>query len=94
MYPDKVINLHPSLLPKFGGKGMYGAKVHEAVIDAKEAQSGISIHFVNEKFDKGRMIAQFYCDVAASDDSASLQNKISNLEQSYLPRVIERTIIS
>jgi phosphoribosylglycinamide formyltransferase-1 len=94
IYPDKVINLHPSLLPKFGGKGMYGAKVHAAVIEAKEVQSGISIHFVNEEFDKGRMIAQFYCDVTASDDVASLQKKIAHLEQSYLPRVVETTIIS
>lgn len=93
-YPSKIINLHPSLLPKFGGKGMFGAKVHAAVLEAKEIQSGISVHFVNEAFDKGRMIAQFYCDVTPSDDVAVLQKKIAHLEQSYLPRVVETTILT
>ncbi len=92
-YQDKIINLHPSLLPKHGGKGMFGANVHKSVLEAKETQSGISIHLVNEEFDKGRMIAQFYCSLDETDDLNSLQKKIAHLEQSYLPRVVETTIL-
>ena len=92
-YPNKIINLHPSLLPKYGGKGMYGENVHKAVLEAKESQSGISIHLVNEEFDKGKMLAQFYCELDETDDLASLQKKIAHLEQSYLPRVVETTIL-
>ncbi|MFT5780086.1 MAG: phosphoribosylglycinamide formyltransferase-1 [Crocinitomicaceae bacterium] len=93
-YPEKIINLHPSILPNYGGKGMYGANVHKAVLAAKETQSGISIHFVNEEFDKGRMIAQFYCPLDEKDDVSSLSAKISYLEQSYLPKVVESTILT
>lgn len=92
-YPNKIINLHPSILPKYGGKGMYGVNVHRAVLEAKETQSGISIHLVNEAFDEGRLLAQFYCDLDKTDDLASLQRKIAHLEQSYLPRVVETTIL-
>lgn len=91
-YPERMINLHPSLLPKYGGKGMYGANVHKAVLAAKEEQSGITIHFVNEEFDKGRIIAQLYCAVDQADDLQRLTEKIKWLEQSYLPLVIEKTI--
>ena len=92
-YPENIINLHPSLLPKYGGKGMYGANVHRAVLEAKESQTGISIHLVNEEFDKGRMLAQFYCEIDDSDDLSAVQEKISHLEQNYLPRVVETTIL-
>lgn len=93
-YPNRMINLHPSLLPKFGGKGMYGNNVHKAVLEAGESETGITVHFVNEEFDKGQKIAQFYCELNESDDLKSVQAKISNLEQSYLPTVVETTILS
>lgn len=92
-YPNRMINLHPSLLPKFGGKGMFGANVHKAVLEAKEKETGITIHFVNEEFDKGQKIAQFYFEVNENDDFQSVQEKISQLEQAYLPTVVEATIL-
>ncbi|PHR25824.1 MAG: phosphoribosylglycinamide formyltransferase [Fluviicola sp.] len=92
-YPNKMINLHPSLLPKFGGKGMYGANVHKAVLEAGETETGITIHFVNEEFDKGQKIAQFFCGLTESDDLRSVQKKISQLEQAFLPTVVETTIL-
>ena len=92
-YPNKMINLHPSLLPKFGGKGMYGANVHKAVIEAGETETGITIHFVNEEFDKGQKIAQFHCALNENDDLKSVQQKISQLEQTFLPKVVEATIL-
>lgn len=93
-FENKIINLHPSLLPNYGGKGMHGGHVHEAVIANKEIESGITIHFVNEEFDKGRIIAQFRCSVNSSDSTSSLAQKIQVLEQSYLPVVVEKTIIN
>ncbi len=92
-FPKRIINLHPALLPKFGGKGMFGANVHRAVLDAGETETGITIHFVNEEFDKGKKIAQFYCQLEESDDLASVQKKINQLEQTYLPKVVEATIL-
>lgn len=92
-YHDKIINLHPSLLPKYGGKGMYGHFVHEAVIANREKESGITIHFVNQEFDKGRIIAQFHCDLDENDDEISLASKIHELEQTYVPMVVESTIL-
>lgn len=91
-YNNKIINLHPSLLPNYGGKGMYGANVHKAVLENKETISGITIHIVNEEFDKGRIIAQFTCTIDANDDVFALSKKISYLEQAYLPTVIDKTI--
>jgi phosphoribosylglycinamide formyltransferase-1 len=93
-FENKIINLHPSLLPKHGGKGMHGGHVHEAVINNKEIESGITIHFVNEEFDKGRILAQFRCSINSNDTNASLAQKIHVLEQSYLPVVVEKTIIN
>jgi len=93
-FENKIINLHPSLLPKYGGKGMHGGHVHEAVIENKETETGITIHFVNEEFDKGRIIAQFRCSVNSNDTKATLAQKIHVLEQSYLPVVVEKTIIN
>lgn len=93
-FENKIINLHPSLLPKYGGKGMHGGHVHKAVIENKEVESGITIHFVNEEFDKGRIIAQFRCSINSNDTAASLAQKIHVLEQSYLPVVVEKTIIN
>ena len=93
-FSDKIINIHPSLLPKFGGKGMYGNHVHTAVMEAKEASTGISIHFVNSEFDSGRIIAQFSCQVLPTDTLEIIQNKIHLLEQAYYPIVIEKTILN
>lgn len=92
-FPNRMINLHPALLPKFGGKGMFGAHVHKAVLEAGESETGITVHFVNEEFDKGQKIAQFYCTVDATDDLSSVSKKISHLEQTYLPTVVEATIL-
>ena len=92
-FPNRIINIHPSLLPKFGGKGMYGMHVHKAVIEAREKESGISIHYVNEEYDDGAVIAQYTCDVHTNDGPEVLQNKIKELEEVYFPSTIE-TLIS
>ncbi len=88
-FPNKIINIHPALLPKYGGKGMYGEHVHNAVIGAKETESGITIHYVNEKYDDGATIIQARCTIDNSDDPASLAGKIHKLEHFYYPRTIE-----
>lgn len=84
----KTINIHPSLLPKFGGKGMWGLNVHKSVIESGEVESGITVHWVNSEYDKGRIIAQFSCDVYSSDTPEILQSKIKELEMEYFPKVI------
>jgi phosphoribosylglycinamide formyltransferase-1 len=88
-YPNKIINIHPSLLPKFGGKGMYGDKVHAAVLEEKEQESGISIHFVNEHFDEGEVIHQSKFRVEKGDDLKMLKFKVQQLEHQHFPKVIE-----
>lgn len=93
-FERKMINLHPSLLPNYGGKGMHGSHVHKAVIANQEAQSGITIHFVNAEFDKGEIIAQFRCGLTSEDTPESLAAKIHTLEQSYLPVVVRSTILN
>lgn len=92
-YDARMINLHPSLLPKFGGKGMYSHHVHEAVLAQGERHTGITIHFVNEQFDKGEIIAQFHTPVSEGATLAEVEASIRYLEQSYLPLVVERTIL-
>jgi len=87
-YQKKIVNIHPALLPKYGGKGMYGNRVHEAVIAANETQSGITIHYVDEIYDHGEIIFQATCDVAANETAASLAQKIHVLEHANFPRVI------
>jgi len=87
-YPKKIINIHPALLPKYGGKGMYGSKVHEAVITARETESGITIHYVDEIYDHGAIIFQATCEVAENDTAASLAQKIHVLEHANYPVVI------
>ena len=87
-FPDKIINTHPALLPKFGGMGMYGKNVHKAVIEAKEKQSGISIHFVNEQYDEGKLIAQHTCSIDFADTAESLAEKIHQLENEFFPKAI------
>ena len=93
-YDRRMINLHPSLLPEYGGKGMHGSNVHKAVIANKEPKSGITIHFVNEEFDKGEIIAQFHCRLTPEDTVSSLEGKIRYLEQTYLPTVVRGTILN
>ncbi len=88
-YPHKVINIHPALLPKYGGKGMYGHHVHEAVIAAGEKESGITIHFVDELYDHGKPILQVKCAIDESDSPESLAKKVQQLEHEYYPKVID-----
>jgi phosphoribosylglycinamide formyltransferase-1 len=87
-YPKKIINIHPALLPEFGGMGMYGAKVHEAVIAAKKNESGITIHFVDELYDHGEIIFQARCRVEEQDTAETLAQKIHALEHAHYPEVI------
>jgi formyltetrahydrofolate-dependent phosphoribosylglycinamide formyltransferase len=91
-FPNKIINIHPALLPKFGGKGMYGNRVHEAVIAAQEKESGITIHYVDELYDHGPQIAQFNCSVTPSDTPESLAAKIHTLEHQHFAPVIESVV--
>ena len=88
-YPGKIINIHPALLPKYGGKGMYGHHVHEAVISAGEKESGITIHLADEVYDNGRIIFQAKCGIDKSDTPDTLAAKIHLLEQANFPKVIE-----
>ncbi len=91
-YPNKIINIHPALLPKYGGKGMYGHFVHEAVIAAGEQESGISIHFIDEIYDHGNIIFQANCPIEANDTAETLAKKVQLLEHQHYPEVIEKTI--
>lgn len=92
-FEGKIINIHPALLPKFGGKGMYGRKVHEAVLAAGEQESGISIHYVNERFDEGEVIFQAKCKVDENETPESLAAKIHKLEHEHYPKVIEEILM-
>ena len=91
-FQNRIVNIHPSLLPKFGGKGMYGNYVHDAVIQATEKKSGITIHFVNEEFDKGKIIAQFEIELTEKETVESLSNKIHVLEMEHFPLVLEKLL--
>ena len=93
-FPDRIINIHPALLPAYGGKGMYGAHVHEAVVAAGERETGISIHYVNEHYDEGRMILQVSCPVAPHDTAEDVANKVHRLEHQYYPEVVEELLRS
>ncbi len=88
-FPGRIINIHPSLLPKYGGRGMYGSKVHEAVKAAKEEYTGITIHFVNEKYDDGAIILQVKEKLRPKDDVSDIEKKVHRLEYNYYPEVIE-----
>ena len=92
-YPDKIINIHPALLPKFGGKGMYGDRVHEAVVAAGEKESGITIHYINEHYDEGNAIFQATCPVLPTDSPDDVAKKVHALEYEYFPQVIEQVLI-
>lgn len=92
LYPNKIVNIHPALLPKFGGKGMYGHHVHEAVVAAGELQTGISIHYVNEQYDSGDLIFQAACPVKPADTPEDVAANIHLLEKKYFPPVLENII--
>ena len=91
-YPKKIVNIHPALLPKYGGKGFYGEHVHEAVVAAKEAQSGITVHYVNEVYDSGEIILQARVSLDEKETPDSLAAKIHQLEQAYFPVAIEQVL--
>jgi len=93
-YPDRIINIHPALLPKYGGKGMYGHFVHEAVHLAKDTHSGITIHFVNEKYDEGSIVFQERCEILPSDQPEDIAKKVQVLEHSHYPTVIDQLVSS
>ena len=93
-YPDRIINIHPALLPKYGGKGMYGHFVHEAVHLAKENYSGITIHYVNEKYDEGSIVFQERCEILPSDQPEDIAKKVQILEHLYYPTVIDQLVSS
>jgi phosphoribosylglycinamide formyltransferase 1 len=92
-FPKKIVNIHPALLPNFGGKGMYGRKVHEAVKQANHSETGITIHFVNEHYDEGNVIFQANTAVEKADDANSIAQKVHELEYLYYPKIIEETIL-
>lgn len=91
-YPDRIINIHPSLLPKYGGKGMYGHHVHEAVVAAGERETGITVHFVSDRCDEGRIIFQASVPVSPTDTAADVEAKIHALEHRHFARVIAETL--
>ena len=91
-FPDRIINIHPALLPNYGGKGMYGGKVHTAVIEAGDKESGISIHYVNEHYDQGQVIFQARCFIEANDTPDSLAAKIHQLEYAHFASVIHQVL--
>ncbi len=89
-----VINIHPALLPKYGGKGMYGMNVHNAVVENGDTESGITIHYVNEKYDEGEVIFQAKCQVLSTDTPEDVAQKIHNLEYDHFPAIIEKIVAS
>jgi formyltetrahydrofolate-dependent phosphoribosylglycinamide formyltransferase len=91
-YPRRIINIHPALLPKYGGKGMYGKRVHEAVIAAGERESGITIHYVDEHYDNGDIIFQATCPVLGTDTPETLAKRIHELEHRHFPMVVEKVV--
>lgn len=91
-YPQRIINIHPALLPKFGGKGMYGDNVHKAVVVARESESGITIHYINENYDEGAIIFQARCDVLPDDTYQDVAEKVHQLEYLHFPPVINSVI--
>lgn len=93
-YPNRIINIHPALLPKFGGKGMYGSHVHERVVANRETESGITIHYVNEHYDEGEPIFQARCTVLSTDSPEDVATKVHALEYRYFPEIIEKVISS
>ena len=93
-YPQRIVNLHPALLPAYGGHGMYGHHVHESVKAAGEKETGITVHYVDEHFDHGKIIAQYRTAISPEDSVANIEAKIHQLEQAYLPKAVESVIRS
>jgi phosphoribosylglycinamide formyltransferase 1 len=93
-FPDKIINIHPALLPKYGGKGMYGDKVHNAVFENKDTETGISIHYVNRNYDEGGIIFQEKVKIDAFDTPNSIASKVHALEYKYFPTIIEKIAVN
>jgi len=93
-FPDKIVNIHPSLLPKFGGKGMYGMKVHEAVKVSGESETGITIHLVNSRYDEGKILHQTSCKILSTDSPLEIAAKVYALEYTTYPRIIEQWVLS
>ena len=91
-YPERIVNIHPALLPKFGGKGMYGDRVHQAVVEAGEKESGITIHYINERYDEGAVIAQYHCPVFPDDTPDDVARRVHALEYEHYPRVLSRLV--
>lgn len=91
-FPNKIINIHPALLPKFGGKGMYGMNVHNAVKEAQEAESGITIHYVNKEYDKGAIIFQASTPILPSDTPEDIAHKVQVLEHEHFPKIIHQIL--
>ncbi len=91
-YPNRILNIHPALLPKYGGKGMYGDRVHKAVKEAGEKETGITIHYVNEQYDEGQVIFQARCIVDPADEIGRIAEKVHALEYEHYPRIIEMVI--
>lgn len=92
LFPNRIINIHPSLLPKYGGKGMYGMKVHQTVIESKDKESGITIHYINKEYDKGTVILQAKCPVMKDDTPETLAERVHQLEYEYYPETIEKLL--
>ena len=91
-FPDRIVNIHPALLPKFGGKGMFGKNVHKAVIEAGEKETGITIHYLNEHYDEGKIIMQKNCTISPNETPESLAEKVHKLEHEWFPKVIEELL--
>jgi phosphoribosylglycinamide formyltransferase-1 len=92
VYPKRILNIHPALLPKFGGKGMYGDKVHKAVVEAGEKESGITIHYVNEDYDAGDIVFQSKCSILESDTPEEVASKVHALEYKHYPSIVDSII--
>jgi phosphoribosylglycinamide formyltransferase-1 len=92
-FPNRIVNIHPALLPKYGGKGMYGEHVHRTVLENREKESGITIHYVNENYDEGAFILQARCAINDNDTPESLAKKIHALEHKYYPKTIEQVLL-
>jgi phosphoribosylglycinamide formyltransferase-1 len=92
-FPNKIINIHPALLPKYGGKGMYGNHIHKAIVENKETETGISIHEVNEHFDEGKIIFQAKCIIDSNDTPEMVAEKVHELEHEHYPKIIEKYLL-
>ncbi|WP_306742081.1 phosphoribosylglycinamide formyltransferase [Marinifilum sp. D714] len=91
-FSGRIINIHPALLPKYGGKGMYGMNVHKSVVENQETESGITIHMVSEKYDEGEIVFQAKCSVEPNDTAEDVANKVHKLEYEHFPKIIEQLL--